>query len=205
MAGEGASAAAQETQLHDGVHAQGDGGGHQHVQRPQPRRQGRLRPGLQRRPQGWPGACLLAFHQSFYFVWAGNQQAQIQSPSPRSPAVPPSRFPQPRISPVRRRISRRASPVRHRLSRPRLSHSRARRKRTRRAAAAALPAAGRVGAPSWRSTGHHPRRPGLLLGHFKFHIKMVSYHHPQSFQVFSIFLASKFGLLQFAKPHLSRI
>ena len=65
MAGEGASAAAQETQLHDGVHAQGDGGGHQHVQRPQPRRQGRLRPGLQRRPQGWPGACLLAFHQSF--------------------------------------------------------------------------------------------------------------------------------------------
>jgi len=165
--------------------------------------------GLQRRPQGWPGACLLAFHQSFYFVWAGNQQAQIQSPQPRSPAGPQlSRappHPQPRISPVRRRISRRASPVSHRLSRPRLSHSRARRKRTRRAAAAALPAAGRVGAPSWRSTGHHPRRPGLLLGHFKFHIKMVSYHHPQSFQVFSIFLASKFGLLQFAKPHLSRI
>ena len=125
----------------------------------------------------------------------------------RKPAGPNSvpKSPQPRISPVRRRISRRASPVRHRLSHPRLSHSRARRKRTRRAAAAALPVAGRVGAPSWRSTGHHPRRPGLLLGHFKFHIKMVSYHHPQSFQVFSIFLASKFGLLQFAKPHLSRI
>ncbi|CAD6340210.1 unnamed protein product [Miscanthus lutarioriparius] len=31
---------------------------------------------------------------------ARNQQAQIQSPSPRSPAVPPSRFPQPCISPV---------------------------------------------------------------------------------------------------------
>ena len=153
--------------------------------------------------------CLLACFSPIVLFCLGRKPAGPnsvpKSPQPRSPSLPFPAAPQPRISPVRRHISRRASPVRHRLSHPRLSHSRARRKRTRRAAAAALPAAGRVGAPSWRSTGHHPRRPGLLLGHFKFHIKMVSYHHPQSFQVFSIFLASKFGLLQFAKPHLSRI
>jgi hypothetical protein len=91
--------------------------------------------------------------------------APFPFPQPRSRSLPFPAAPQARISPVRRHISRRASPVRHRLSRPRLSHSRARRRRTPRAAAAALPAAGRVGAPSWRSTGHHPVAPASSSVH----------------------------------------
>jgi hypothetical protein len=46
MSREGESLAAEEARLHEGVHARGDGGGHRHVQRPQPRRQGQLRSGL---------------------------------------------------------------------------------------------------------------------------------------------------------------
>ena len=72
MAGQGAEPAAEEAQQHDGVHPQGDGGGHQHVQRPEPHRQGRLRPGLQRRAQGWPGACFSPIPVNFVPVVAGS-------------------------------------------------------------------------------------------------------------------------------------